>query len=86
MKTVRVLFDITREVRASGWVLDDPDKVASKLKKLLSTNQTGSQLYRKHEEERKFLLQEPNLRLSVKHLKQLQGGLRFVAVYRFDRG
>lgn len=86
MKTVRVIFDITREVRASGWVLDDPGKVASKLKKILSTNQSGTQLFRKHEEERKFLLQEPNLKLSIKHLKQLQGGLRFVAVYRFDRG
>lgn len=86
MKTVRVLFDITRETRATGWSLEDPTKVAKQLKRILSTNQSGTQAFNKHWEDRKFLLKEPNLKLSVKYLKQLQGGLRFVAIYRFDRG
>lgn len=86
MKTHRVLFDITYEVRATGWALDDPSKVTSKLKGLLSANRTFSKVFAKHEADRKDLLGRPKLKVSIKHHRQLQGGLRFVAIYSYERG
>lgn len=85
MKIHKVLFDITYEVRATGWVLDKPDRVTSKLKDLLRSNKSLSAIFNKHVNERKDLLERKNLKLSVKYYRQLQGGLRFVVIYSFER-
>ena len=84
MKTIRVLFDITREVRASGWVLDNPEAVVKTLKPLLASK-TKDRRFSKHLADRVPILGEPNLKVSIKHHRQLQGGYRYVAVYSFDR-
>lgn len=83
-KTVRVLFDVTREVRSLGWVMDDVEKIKARLKSGLS-NHTLPSAFAQHYKDRADLLSRKDLLVRVIAHRQLQGGLRFLFQYSYVR-
>lgn len=78
-----VLFDITKEVQAMGWVAKGVD-VEVAVKQFLHTG-TWAAVFCKHTAERAFLLSEPNLKARVIIQNQKRGKRRYLIQYSFVR-